>query len=52
MSANWSDVQRAATKKAHDAEVSALRQQLDHAIAQIERLEKTKQAKIIAATIS
>lgn len=50
MSANWSDVQRAATKKAHDAEVSALRQQLDHAIAQIERLEKTKQAKIIAAT--
>lgn len=50
MSANWSDVQRAAVKKAHDAEVSSLRQQLDHAIAQIERLEGAKKAKIIAAT--
>jgi predicted phosphodiesterase len=47
---DWSGVQRQAADKAHAAEVSALRQQLDHATAQIERLEKSRRAKIIAAT--
>lgn len=47
---DWSGIQRDAANKTHAAEVSALRQQLDHAIAQIERLENTKRAKLITAT--
>jgi len=46
----WHGVEREATKRAHSAEVAALKQQLDHAIAQIERMEKSKRAKIILAT--
>lgn len=46
----WSDIQRNAEAKAHAQEVAALRLQLDHATAQIERMEKAKRAKIIAAT--
>jgi predicted phosphodiesterase len=46
----WSAIERDTRNKAHAAEVAALRQQLDHAVAQIERLEKSRQAKIIAAT--
>lgn len=47
---DWSNVQRISSEKAHAAQVAALQQQLDHAMAQIERMEKTKRAKIIAAT--
>lgn len=47
---DWSNIQRQSSDKAHAAEVAALRLQLDHATAQIERMEKTKRAKIIAAT--
>ena len=47
---DWSGIQREHADKAHTKEVSALRLQLDHAMAQIERMEKTKRAKIIAAT--
>jgi predicted phosphodiesterase len=50
MKTNWTEVQRAGAEKAHAAEIASLRQQLDHAVAQIERMEKTKRAKIIAAT--
>ena len=45
--ANWGAIQREAAQKAHEAEVAALRQQLSHATAQIERLEKAKRAKVI-----
>lgn len=47
---DWSAIQREAEGKAHAKEVASLRQQLDHAVAQIERLENTRKAKIIAAT--
>lgn len=47
---DWSQIQRDASDKAHAAEVASLRLQLDHATAQIERMEKAKRAKIIAAT--
>jgi len=47
---DWSEVQRSSSAKAHAAEVAALRLQLDHATAQIERLENTKRAKVIVAT--
>ncbi len=47
---NWTTVQRETSAKAHRAELAALQQQLDHATAQIERMEKSKRAKIIAAT--
>lgn len=46
----WSEVQRNAEAKAHAQEVAGLRLQLDHATAQIERMERAKRAKIIAAT--
>ena len=46
----WQNVEREASKKAHTNEVASLKQQLDHAIAQIERIEKAKRAKIIMAT--
>lgn len=46
----WAVYQRESTQKAHAQEVASLKQQLDHAIAQIERIEKSKRAKIIAAT--
>lgn len=49
---DWTGLQRDASAKAHSAEVAALKQQLDHAVAQIERMEKTKRAKIIVATPS
>lgn len=47
---DWSGLQRNAAEKAHAAEVAALRLQLDHATAQIERMENTRRAKIIVAT--
>lgn len=47
---DWSGLQREAADKAHAAEIAALRNQLDHATAQIERLEATKRAKAIIAT--
>lgn len=47
---DWSEITRAAASNAHAAEVASLRQQLDHATAQIERMESAKRAKIIAAT--
>lgn len=47
---DWLALQRDGTAKAHAAETAALRQQLDHATAQIARMEKSKRAKIIAAT--
>ena len=46
----WSNIQRESSDKAHAAEIAALRNQLDHATAQIERLEATKKAKAIVAT--
>lgn len=46
----WLEVERATTKRAHDDEVANLKQQLAHAVAQIERMEKSKRAKIILAT--
>lgn len=47
---NWTAIQRGQADKAHASEVAALRLQLDHATAQIERMENAKRAKIIAAT--
>lgn len=47
---DWSSLQRGQAQKAHAAEVAALKLQLDHATAQIERMENTRRAKIIAAT--
>lgn len=47
---DWSEVQREAKDKAHAAEVAGLRLQLEHATAQIERMENAKRAKIIMAT--
>ena len=47
---NWGQIERDARNKAHAAEIAALKQQLDHAVSQIERLEKSRRAKIIAAT--
>lgn len=47
---DWLAVEREASKKAHNDEVASLKQQLSHAIAQIERMEKSKRAKIIVAT--
>lgn len=47
---DWSGLQREHSNKAHSSEVAALRLQLDHATAQIERMEKSKKAKIIIAT--
>lgn len=47
---DWSGLQREHADKAHAAELAALRLQLDHATAQIERMEAAKRAKIIAAT--
>ncbi len=49
---NWSGVQRASEQKAHAAQLAGLQQQLDHATAQIERMENAKRAKIIVATPS
>ena len=46
---DWSEVQRTSSDKAHAAEAASLRLQLDHAMAQIERMEKSKKAKIILA---
>lgn len=46
---NWSALTREAAEKAHQAEIAALKQQLDHATAQIERLEKRTKAKVIVA---
>lgn len=47
---DWAEVQREASNKAHREEVAGLRAQLDHATAQIERMEQSKRAKIIVAT--
>lgn len=47
---DWSGLQREAANKAHASEIAALKQQLDHAVAQIGRLEESRKAKIIAAT--
>lgn len=47
---DWVDLQRSAANKAHAAEVAMLKQQLEHATAQIERMEQSKRAKIIMAT--
>ncbi len=47
---NWSSAQRDASDKTHHEEIAALRLQLDHATSQIERMEKTKRAKMIVAT--
>lgn len=47
---DWVGVQRTTADKAHAAQIAALTSQLDHATAQIERLENTKRAKIIVAT--
>lgn len=47
---DWGAIQREAENKAHLKEVTSLRQQLDHAVAQIERLERATKQKIIAAT--
>lgn len=47
---DWSEIQRESSDKSHAAEVAALSQQLSHAVAQIERMEKSKRAKIIVAT--
>jgi hypothetical protein len=46
---DWSGLQREASDKAHREEVAALRLQLEHATAQIERMEKSKRQKIILA---
>lgn len=48
-SANWSAIARETETKAHAAQIAALKQQLAHATAQIERLERSKRAKIVAA---
>lgn len=50
MKTKWTNIQRESADKAHAAEVAALKLQLDHATAQIERMEKSRRAKIIAAT--
>ena len=46
---DWSAAARGAQEKAHRDEVTALRTQLDHATAQIERMENSKRQKIILA---
>lgn len=46
---DWSEVSRNGERKQHAAEVANLRKQLDHALAQIERMEQSKRAKAIAA---
>ena len=46
---DWSGLQREASDKAHREEVAALKAQLEHATAQIERMEKSKRQKIILA---
>jgi len=50
MSTNWKAVALDAHEKQHAKESASLQQQLDHALAQIERLEKSKRAKVIAAS--
>lgn len=45
----WGAAAIESANKAHSCEVSHLKQQLDHALAQIERLEKSKRGKVIAA---
>jgi Calcineurin-like phosphoesterase len=47
---NWSVAHRDASEKQHRKEVAGLRQQLDHATAQIERMEQSRKSKIIIAT--
>lgn len=47
---DWVAIQRDTTDKSHHKEIAALRLQLEHATAQIERMEKSKRAKIILAT--
>ena len=47
---DWSGIQRESSEKAHQSEVASLRLQLDHAQAQIERMQKSHRAKIILAT--
>ena len=44
---DWSGIQRESSEKAHQSEVASLRLQLDHAQAQIERMQKSHRAKII-----
>jgi predicted phosphodiesterase len=46
---DWTKTALGATNAEHAKETASLKQQLDHALAQLERLEKTKRAKIIAA---
>ncbi len=46
---DWATVTKEASDKSHAAEVGSLKQQLSHATAQIERLEKTKKAKVVVA---
>lgn len=46
---NWGELALDAEKQAHAKDVSALRLELEHAKAQVKRLEQTKRAKIIAA---
>lgn len=46
---DWGAISREASEKKHADEIAALKQRLDHATAQIERLEKRTKAKIIAA---
>lgn len=48
-SANWKRLEQDGKDRAHAREVAGLRQQLDHAVQQIERLQKATKAKIIAA---
>ena len=50
MSTDWKKTALDAHSRAHSQELAALRQQLDHALAQIERLKASKKAKIIAAS--
>jgi len=50
MSTNWKTVALDAHQKEHAKQTASLQQQLDHALAQIERLEKSKRAKVIAAS--
>lgn len=47
---DWVAIQRDQAKRAHTDEVASLKQQLAHAVEQIERMEKSKRAKIILAT--
>lgn len=50
MTTNWKAVALDAHQKEHAKQTASLQQQLDHALAQIERLEKSKRAKVIAAS--